>query len=61
MRGLIEYLSGGLIEHASELIGCFIAVKTEYEPILNLLATVSNRVNNIHVARAAKSNAPEGK
>lgn len=61
VRGLIEFLSAGLIEHGSELIGCFIAVKTEYEPALNLLATISNRVNHIHAARAAKTNAPEGK
>lgn len=63
VRGLIEFLSGSLIEHASELIGCWVAVKTEYEPALNLLATMSNRVINIHAARAAKSNAtpPESK
>lgn len=56
VRGLIEFLSAGLIEHASELIACWVAVKTEYEPALNLLATMSNRVNHIHAARAAKAN-----
>lgn len=54
VRGLIEFLSAGLIEHASELIACWVAVKTEYEPALNLLATMSHRVSHIQAARTLK-------
>lgn len=52
VRGLLEYLANELISHADELIACYVAVKLEYEPMLNIFASVGNRVSGIQHARA---------
>lgn len=55
VRGLIEFLSAGLIEHADELIACWVIMHTEYQPILNLLASVGSRVSGIQAQREIRS------
>lgn len=42
---LINYLANNLIEHGAELIGGFIALKTEYAPLVAVLAPIFQRVN----------------
>ena len=41
---LINYLANNLIEHGAELIGGFIALKTEYGPLVAALLPIFNRV-----------------
>lgn len=41
---LINYLATNLIEHGAELIGGFIALKTEYGPLVAALLPIFNRV-----------------
>jgi hypothetical protein len=57
LKGLTEYLATTLIDHASEFIGCWFAVRNEYEPILGLLARIGERVSGIHAQNAAKHQA----
>lgn len=59
LRGLTEYMATTFIDHASEFIGCYVAVKSEYEPLLNIFAQIVNRVSNIRAAQAAQQQAAE--
>lgn len=54
VRGLVEYLSGALLAHANELLACWIAVRNEYEPVLNMLARIATRVSAIQSIKAAQ-------
>lgn len=54
LKGILEFLSSELIAHADELIACWLAVKTEYEPALSLLARMGSRISGIQAMRAAK-------
>lgn len=58
VRGLVEFLSTELIGHADELIATWLVARTEYEPMLNLFARISNRVSGIQLARAATKHKP---
>jgi len=58
VKGLVEYLSSELLAHASELLGCWIAVKSEYEPALHLLARIGTRVTAIREAKSKVANKP---
>lgn len=42
---LINYLATNLIEHGAELIGGFIALKSEYGPLVAALIPIFQRVN----------------
>lgn len=55
VKGLLEFLSSELIAHADELIACWLAVRTEYEPILSCIARATNRIQGM---RAPKRAAP---
>lgn len=44
-NALIEYVAAGLLAHAGELLGCYYAVQTEYNPLLRVLVPVVRRVN----------------
>lgn len=52
LKGLIEFLSKELIDNADELLACWLAVKTEYEPALSLLSRISIRVAGLNHRRA---------
>jgi hypothetical protein len=51
VKGLVEFLSAELLAHASEFLACWIAVKSEYEPALHLLARIGSRVTAIREAK----------
>lgn len=59
LTGLSEYLAITLIDHAAEFIGCWFAVRDEYEPILGLLARVGQRVSGITAMQQAAYNAAQ--
>lgn len=44
-NALVEYVAAGLLAHAGELLGCYYAVQTEYNPLLRVLVPVVRRVN----------------
>lgn len=50
VRGLLEFLSGELIAHTDELIASWLAVRTEYEPILHCIARAAVRISGIQAA-----------
>lgn len=54
VRGLLEFLSSELIAHADELIASWLAVRTEYEPILHCIARAASRINGIQAAHTAR-------
>src|SRR6267142_1750518 len=58
LKGLSEFLANELINHASEFIGCWFAVRNEYEPILGLLARVSQRIHGINAMQQSAAAAP---
>jgi hypothetical protein len=53
LAGTVEYLSHALLEHASEFIGCWFAIRNEYEPLIGVLAQVSQRVVGVVASRHA--------
>lgn len=55
--GLVEFLSVQLIDHASELLGCWFVVKAEYEPLCNAVLPIVNRANSIIAQRLAQQEA----
>jgi hypothetical protein len=67
-KGLQEYLAAAMVEHASEFIGCWFAVRNEYEPLIGLVARISQRVSGINetqriqlAAAQPKQNTQDGK
>lgn len=55
-EGLIEFLADQFISHGPEFLGCWMAVKHEYEPLINLVAGVQHRVQGV-IRQAALRNA----
>jgi hypothetical protein len=53
--GLREYIKNQLFEHAAYVLGCWFAVKSEYEPLCNAFASIANRAKSIQAQRAAAS------
>lgn len=60
VRGLLEFLSSELIAHADEFIACWLAVRTEYEPILSCIARATNRIQGMRAPKRAATPAKEG-
>lgn len=56
-RDLIEFLSVTLIKHAAELVGCWFVVKGEYNPLIQSLVPLVQRVN-ANLAAQEKRNTP---
>lgn len=56
VEGLIAFLADQFISHGSEFLGCWMAVKHEYEPLINLVAGVQHRVQGV-IRQAALRNA----
>jgi len=63
--GLDSYVRTALYEHASVLLACWFAVRTEYEPLINSVGAILNRVNGMKqlheqavAAAAEKEEAP---
>jgi hypothetical protein len=52
-KGLEEYLKNQLFEHAGFLLGCWYAVRTEYEPLCNVFANITNRAAAINQQKQA--------
>jgi hypothetical protein len=57
--GLTEHLATGLIRHADELLGCWFAVKEEYEPLTMGMAGLLRRASKINMAISQQSMTPE--
>jgi len=48
VRGLEQFISTALTEHAQELLGCWIAVETEYEPLVGAFAALLRRSGEVN-------------
>lgn len=61
LTGLKNFFSTVMLEHGSELVGCWIAVRTEYEPLVQVVERIATRISAINRSRvksqAAESNA----
>lgn len=53
---LINYLANNLIEHGAELLGGFIALKTEYGPLVAALVPIFSRVTTTIAQAQAQAN-----
>lgn len=53
VTGLKRFLGEVLTTHSSELIGCWVAVHQEYEPLIQTLERIFNRVSKINEQRRA--------
>jgi hypothetical protein len=53
LKGLTEHIAQTLIQHADEFVGCWFTIRDEYEPVLNLLARVTQRVSHINAQQYA--------
>lgn len=51
--GLREYVKNQMFEHAGHLMGCWFAIKNEYEPLCNTFASILNRAEGIRAQRKA--------
>lgn len=54
VKGLLEFLSSELIAHADEFIACWLAVRTEYEVLLNTFGRMLTRVDGMRAAQAQR-------
>ena len=53
LTGLKNYFAAALAEHGFELMGNWIAVRDEYEPLVQVIERVGNRVMSIRANRLA--------
>jgi hypothetical protein len=52
LAGLRSYLTEKLFSHANELLGCWIVLDTEYQPLINGFVALQSRANAVLVAAA---------
>lgn len=45
--GLKKFLGEFFLEHGNELVGCWIAVRQEYEPMIQTIERIANRIFTI--------------
>jgi hypothetical protein len=56
-NGLREYVRNQLFEHAGHLLGCWFAVRNEYEPLCQAVSSLLNRAAGIDAQRKATQSA----
>lgn len=52
--GLEKFISSSVLQHASVLLGCWYAVKTEYEPLIGAFAHLQARAAAVMGMRVAQ-------
>lgn len=57
-KGLVEFLSTEFLSHAAEFIGVWVAIRDEYEPLVNLAVRLTERVVAIKQLREQQASAP---
>jgi hypothetical protein len=50
IAGLKKFLAETLTAHSDELIGCWVAVRQEYEPLVQTIERIANRVFSVRKA-----------
>jgi len=58
-RALDKFLSEGMTRHANEFLGCWFAVRHEYEPLVGIVASIIRRATAINSPRAQQTATPE--
>lgn len=53
--GLKKFLGDVFVQHGNEFIGCWVAIRQEYEPLIQTLERIFNRVGAINLARQGTS------
>jgi hypothetical protein len=59
LTGLKNFFSTVLVEHGFELMGNWIAVRDEYEPLVQVIERVANRVSSITANRRLQQQAQQ--
>lgn len=54
ITGLRNFLHNTLLEYCGELMGCWLAVRQEYEPLCQVFAAITQRASSINVAHQAE-------
>lgn len=58
LRAAETFLLSHLVKHASELLGCYFAIKDEYEPLVGIYARLQQRATAINMSYLRKAGAP---
>jgi hypothetical protein len=53
ITGLKGFLSNAFIEYGGELMGCWLAVRQEYEPLVQVVSSILHRADGIRAENAA--------
>lgn len=61
VAGLRNFFSSVMVEHGNELLACWLAVRSEYEPLIQVIERIGQRIAGIKAARAAEQAKPEEK
>lgn len=59
--GLKKFIGETMTQHSSEFIGCWVAIRQEYEPMIQLIERVTNRVFSIRQQQRSLATAPAAK
>lgn len=51
--GLEKFFTQVMVEHGSEFMGCWMAIRTEYEPLVQVLARIGQRITSVNRPPAA--------
>ena len=54
LTGLKNFFSTVMVEHGSEFMGCWMAIRTEYEPLVQVIERISSRIIGIRQNREAE-------
>ena len=54
LTGLKNFFSTAMVEHGSEFMGCWMAVRTEYEPLVQVIERIASRIGSISANRKAQ-------
>ena len=51
LNGLKKFFSDVMVAHGSEFMGCWMAIRTEYEPLVQVIERISTRIRAIGAAK----------
>lgn len=54
LTGLRNFFCQVMIDHGNEFMGCWMAVRSEYEPLVQVIERIAQRISSIGAARNAQ-------
>lgn len=56
IAGLKNFFADLMLNHGSEFVGCWVAIRTEYEPMIQVAARAFERITAINAKRNTNAN-----